>query len=772
MMYQSKIKRLLLIFFLTTLIISYTSMLIFTQALDEKEEKQLKIFQLSNVLEKENSFPQQSAYFNNALAYYHQEHFSFAIRELEKIEYSNLYIPLYLKSQLLKGKCYEKLERWESSLYIYQELIATVPLMQDYVLYFLSKVYLNMNDTMNAMESFQQVVEEHPGSPLVPLARYQIALIFLKNDQLEQFLQECRLAVQLSFEEQFKAQVLRRMSDVLWEEGSFVDSLIQLKELLEKRYDREYVSRDEDLYVKRYQMAKETEKGEILPELSLFCAGVLFNYRQYKMAETLYEEVIRLYPEQIDLAQVYYNKARTIHYQGEYESAIEQCNYILRTFNIPDIIIRTLYLYAGALLSSGNRSEAIEKYQEIITGYPESYFAQSSYLRLSEIEFLREREEEGINILNRLISEYPQSDQAREASWKLARHYTNKNEIQDALKYYQLIYDRFPQSSQGDDALYWLGKLYYPLDKEKGIRWYRILLNQFPDSYYAFHIPGEEREDYHNLKSIISQARENSLEEFRNNYFPEDSEAQLSVYEAELLQVIGFYQESVLEIVQVLNRESGNAYLMYLLTEVFYQNSEYYRSIGWAQILLSHFLSNNMIEQMPFKIWEYAFPVHYSSIINVLATDYDLDPFLVWSTIREESHFNRYAESRAGARGLMQIILSTGEWIAQKVDYQDFDYDLLFEPGVNIHFGCWYLNYLQEKFNKRDYLMISGYNAGPGITDQWIESIDMNDIDSFIENIPYQETTEHIKKVMRTYIIYQIIYQNKKIEPQTSSLTN
>jgi len=120
----------------------------------------------------------------------------------------------------------------------------------------------------------------------------------------------------------------------------------------------------------------------------------------------------------------------------------------------------------------------------------------------------------------------------------------------------------------------------------------------------------------------------------------------------------------------------------------------------------------------------------------------------------------------------MQIILSTGEWIAQKVNYQDFDYDLLFEPGVNIHFGCWYLNYLQEKFNKRDYLMISGYNAGPGITDQWIESIDMNDIDSFVENIPYQETTEHIKKVMRTYIIYQIIYQNKKIEPQTSSLTN
>ncbi len=758
-MYQHRIKK-LLILFLSMFFISFISIMIPAQELGEKEEKQLRIFQLSDILEEKNSFPQQKAYFNNVLAYFNHEHFDFAIREVEKIEYSNLYLPLYLKSRLLKGKCYEELNRWESALYVYQEVINEVPLMQDYVIYLLGKINLNINDYRSARESFQCLTEEYPDSVLIPLARYQLALIYLENNQIEQFLEECRSAVQISTGEQFKAQVLTRISDVLWEEGLFIDSLIYLKELIENRYNRERISVYEDLYVKRFQIAKENENVEIIPDLSLFCAEILLNYRQYEMAETLYEEVITLYSDQIDLAQAYYNRARAIYYQGEYERSIEQCRYILRTFYVEDVIIKTIYLYAGALLSSGQRSQAIAKYQEIINKYPESYFAQSSYLQLSEIEFLRDEKEKGLDILNRLIFEYPQSSQARDAGWKLARQYTNDNEIQEALEYYKFIYEQFPQSSQADDALYWLGKLQYPIDRERGIQWHHTLLDQFPDSYYTFRIPMELKKEHGHLENIISLSREHSREKLKKDYFPEDRLAQLSAYKSELLKDIGFYQESVLETMYALNWEAGNVYLMYLLTENYHKIGEYYRSIGWAQTLLNHFLTNHSIEQMPFLIWEYTFPTYYSSIVKELADDYGLDPYLVWSTIREESHFNMYSESRASARGLMQIILSTGEWIAQKVDYQQFEYDLLFEPDVNIHFGCWYLHYLQEKFNENNYLMIAGYNAGPGITDQWIESIDMSDIDSFIENIPYQETTEHIKKVMRSYMIYQIIYQN------------
>jgi len=756
------IKRLILFFFL---IIFFTSLLLppaLAQQLDEKKEKQLKIYQLSHLLEKENKFPRQNAYFNNALAYLNHEHFAMVIQELGKIEYNNLYIPLYLKSELLKGKCYEKLQRWDSALYIYQNLNENLPLMQDYSAYFLSKVYLDMGDIKNALKSFQMVVKEYPNSVLVPFARYQMAQIYLEERQLDYFLEECNMAIAIANEEQFKARVLTRISDVLWEEGKVLDSLMYLKDLLENRYNRERMASYENLYVKRFQIAKKNEKVEIPADLSLFCAGIFFNYRQYEIAETLYDEVLKLYPDQVDLAQVYYSKARAIYYQGQYERAIEECNYILINFKVPeDIMIRTLYLYAGALLSSGNRNRAVEKYEEIIAKYPESYFAPSSYLRLSEIEFLQDREEDGIKLLNRLIAEYPPSSQAREASWKLARYYTNKDKIRDALEYYRLIYDRFPESSQGDDALYWLGKLQSSIDKEEGFLLYKNLLEKYPDSYYAFHIPREAKKDNLDLERIISHSIDVSVKEFKNNYFPKNNQARLSTYQAELLKDIGMYHESILEIINALNQESGNVYLIYLLTEAYHQSAEYYHAIGWAQTLFNHFLNSNKVEQIPFQVWEYVFPIHYNSIIDSWASDYNLDPFLVLSTIREESHFNRYTESRAGARGLMQIILSTGEWIAQKVNYQDFNDDYLFDPDVNIYFGCWYLNYLQEKYNDNYYLMISGYNAGPGITDRWIENFNVRDIDSFVENIPYQETTEHIKKVMRSYMLYNIIYNDK-----------
>ena len=729
---------------------------------ETEQEKQLRIFQLSDILKDENRFPQQNVYFNNGLAYYKNQHYAMAIGELENIEYSNLYIPLYLQSQLLKGQCYEKLQRWESAAYIYQNLSENVPLMKEYSLYYLAKVYLSMNDKKSAVESFQKIVEDYPDSVLNPRAREQIALIYLEEGHLGYFLEECSLVLDSTFEEQFKGTILDRMSDVLWENGQFVNSLIRLKDLIENRYAPERIASYENLFVKRYQLVRNNENIEMSPELLLFCAGIYFNYRQYEVAETIFDEVIALYPEEEELASIYYSKARAIHYQGEYERAIEQCLYIIDNFTYPeDIIIRTLYLYAGSLLSSGNRNMAVEKYREIIEKYPESYFAQSSYLRLSEIEFLRDREIEGIEILNQLIATYPESSQAREASWKLARYYTNREEKNNAIKYYKIIFDNFPDSNQADDALYWFGKLQSSLNKEESLQAYRILVNRYPDSFYAFHIPTEIRQETSDIADIIESSKKISLEKIKNNHMPVNNYARLAIYKAELLKSIDIYQESASEIIKALNYESGNIYLVYLLTELYYKNQEYYRSVGWAQTLFNYFLNNNKIKEMPFLFWQYTFPDNYISTISTWTSYYNLEPYLVLATIREESHFNNYAESRAGARGLMQIILSTGEWIAQKVNYQEFDYDLLFEPEANIHFGCWYLNYLQEKYNKNYYLIISGYNAGPGVTDRWIEQFDVDNVDFFVENIPYQETSEHIKKVMRSYNIYKIIYDNQ-----------
>ncbi|MBN2394879.1 MAG: tetratricopeptide repeat protein, partial [Candidatus Atribacteria bacterium] len=157
------IKRTLAVYIVILFLTLFLSIIpIFAQQSDDPLEKQLKVFQLSNLLDTQSNFPQQDAYFKNALQYFQNKHYSFAIQELEKIGYSHLYIPLYLKSQLLKGKCYETLNRWESALYIYEKIIEDVPIMRDYVLFLLGKIYLHMNDFSNAMIIFQRLKNEYP----------------------------------------------------------------------------------------------------------------------------------------------------------------------------------------------------------------------------------------------------------------------------------------------------------------------------------------------------------------------------------------------------------------------------------------------------------------------------------------------------------------------------------------------------------------------------------------------------------------------------------
>ena len=207
-----------------------------------------------------------------------------------------------------------------------------------------------------------------------------------------------------------------------------------------------------------------------------------------------------------------------------------------------------------ALLSTGNRSRAAEKYKEIIENYSEHYFAQLSYFRLSEIGFLENKVEEGVLYLKELLIDFPESSLTQEAAWELSRYYTNQNSVSEALSYYQFIYEHFPRGNKADDALYWLGKLLYSTDKAEGMQWYEHLITQFPDSYYSFRIPTEMKSDEHNLENIIEQCKTITPDSFKQSHFPQDKRVQLATYRAELLMFLKLYQESVQEITNALKK--------------------------------------------------------------------------------------------------------------------------------------------------------------------------------------------------------------------------
>jgi len=345
--------------------------------------------------------------------------------------------------------------------------------------------------------------------------------------------------------------------------------------------------------------------------------------------------------------------------------------------------------------------------------------------------------------------------------WNLARHYSNNNSYSEALDYYRELSERFSQSRLGDDALYWKGKILENMgsDEEAKIA-YEKLIREYPLSYYTERII-EQRSDISFAWPVSVSKKEDfiNLEEFLKKYDKIEGKGQLSLLKTELFEEISFYKESIVELRETLNHNSGNIFLLFKLSSLYKKNKDYNVSLNYSEIIFNYLEDNYQLEDLPLELWESLYPLYYDDVIRKRALEYEIDPLLVLAMIREESRFNPWNESVAGARGLMQIIFSTGEWIAQKLNLEDFTDEMLFDPEVNIDLGCWYIDYLKERFTNDSILVISGYNAGPGTTSKWLKQYDRSDLDNFVENVPYSETREHIKKVMKSYQMYKRLAQ-------------
>lgn len=155
-----------------------------------------------------------------------------------------------------------------------------------------------------------------------------------------------------------------------------------------------------------------------------------------------------------------------------------------------------------------------------------------------------------------------------------------------------------------------------------------------------------------------------------------------------------------------------------------------------------------------------AYKLNYPNEIIAYADEFGVDRFLVAAIIHCESSNRETAVSPVGARGLMQIMPDTGEWIASKLDVADYTEEKLFDPETNIRFGCWYLDYLMDKFNGNRVNVLAAYNAGPGNVSEWLKNEEYSSGGELVR-IPFPETSQYVQKVQRVYEKYVQLYKNE-----------
>ena len=151
------------------------------------------------------------------------------------------------------------------------------------------------------------------------------------------------------------------------------------------------------------------------------------------------------------------------------------------------------------------------------------------------------------------------------------------------------------------------------------------------------------------------------------------------------------------------------------------------------------------------------YKLEYTEYVKKYANEYNVDEYLIYAIIKAESNFKQDAVSHRGAKGLMQLMYSTAEDISKRINIELNENNIL-DPDININLGTKYISMLIQKYNNIN-LALAAYNAGSGNVDGWIEKGTLKSDGTDIENVPFTETNNYVRKILRDYEIYKNIYE-------------
>jgi soluble lytic murein transglycosylase len=378
-----------------------------------------------------------------------------------------------------------------------------------------------------------------------------------------------------------------------------------------------------------------------------------------------------------------------------------------------------------------------------------------------------------------LAEEYPDSTLADSAIWWQGWSYFTAGNYRKAVTTLQDLVNGYPSSFLVNQALYWQGLAVERMGgKDRAHRYYRRILARGPYTYYGYRAALR----LGNGTAVASAAEaaveadlaledggaatdaggEGDEQDDGPPAWTDDAVRTLSAYppyrKTLELMYLGMKKEAAAElgVLQDLVPKRHGALLG--LGKAFFELGDYHSSLLVIQRNFERALERPSA-RLPEDLWLLAYPQGYWQSIVTASRRTGTDPYYVAAIIREESQFRPEALSPAGARGVMQVMPATGEWIARTAGMRDFDRSKLFDAETNIAVGTWYLGQLMKRFKGDLTLVSAAYNAGPEAVSSWLSRGNgMTDIDLFVEAIPYTETRGYVKKVLRNYAEYKRIY--------------
>ncbi len=604
-----------------------------------------------------------------------------------------------------------------------------------------------------AIEVLERLVSEHPDFALLDNARLRLGRLLVRQRKREEASQVFRQVLDSEEDdgedrERLRGEALFELARVLVDLGQYQEAARLLARLYYEMPTHTF-ARDAGRTLTSLRRKLPGQDAERSYRLAFERAERLYEANRYKDAYNAYTQLRDRFKKQVDLDFVNLRRGVCMYHRRQRRTAEK----ILRQVERADLKPEALYYQGLAAERLRKRTTHQLKMAEVLTLSPDSPWAEEALWSLAR-HYLGEDEEAALHNFQRIANEFPNGKYYVQAQWRvLWAKYLERQYAEVAVELERVAREN-PAADELPQLLYWGARAYESsgrIDRAEAL--YRQTLYGFKNTYYG------RRAEEHLVLLGGEQAALAALEEGRKGI---DLSAALGVYHSDResrigqLLAMGLYEEASREAASGRDGEESDPAFLATMAWIRLQQGHVGQAIGTMRQALPFHISATG-DLLPREIWKVLYPLRYWDIVQRYSHEKGLDPFLVAGLIRQESTFNARVRSRAGARGLMQIMPATGKKIARE-QRRRYRSNELYDPEVNIRFGTHYLRKILDSFGGRIDYALASYNAGPHRVKRWTGGNYNLDPEEFIENIPFTETRNYVKLVLRNEALYRRIY--------------
>ena len=410
-----------------------------------------------------------------------------------------------------------------------------------------------------------------------------------------------------------------------------------------------------------------------------------------------------------------------------------------------------LFYYAVAIRELGDQAEYLRIVRRLVDEFSSQSWAEEGLNNLATRYIMQDDDALADRTFREMYEKYPTGHYAERAAWKIGWYAYKNGRYPDTIRAFESGSANFPRSDYRPAWLYWSGRAHDALrETSLADARYALVAADYLNSYYG-------RLALTRLGGRAPQTSEPPAPAAEEP--PAQPPLPPNEHIVRELLALALYDQALDELHYAQKNWGDSSAIQATIGWIFNQRGDLRAGINAMKRAYPQYLAAGG-EKLPPEILKVLFPVNYWALIQHYSTAHSLDPYMIAALIAQESTFTADVRSAANAYGLMQILPSTGRVYARKVGIaKKFSLSLLTTAETNIKMGTAYFADLVQQFGGTHYALAT-YNAGPNRVARWIAERPGVDRDEFIDDIPFPETQNYVKKILGTAEDYRRLYSS------------